>query len=146
MDKNKLITLKEAAKISGYTPDYIGQLIRSGKIKGEKVYCQITWMTTEADLLVYKNNFSDEDEKKSFLAMFFNFIKAYKNKIESELEFLNIFLKNIKTIIPILIILVSCCIVICFFLLDNFFNSYDFYSKTANAISPEIIRQEALNY
>jgi hypothetical protein len=27
----ELISLREAAKISGYSPDYIGQLIRSGK-------------------------------------------------------------------------------------------------------------------
>lgn len=45
--KEKYITLKEAAKISGYAPDYIGQLIRKGKLKGKQVYCTVAWMTTE---------------------------------------------------------------------------------------------------
>lgn len=30
------ITLKEASSISGYHPDYIGALVRSGKIHGDK--------------------------------------------------------------------------------------------------------------
>lgn len=51
--KEKYITLKEAAKISGYAPDYIGQLIRRGKLPGKQVYCTIAWMTTEEALRRY---------------------------------------------------------------------------------------------
>lgn len=47
------ITLKEAAKISGYSADYIGQLIRKGKIRGRQVYTNIAWVTTEEDLRAY---------------------------------------------------------------------------------------------
>jgi hypothetical protein len=47
------ITLKEAARISGYSADYIGQLIRKGKIKGRQVYTNIAWVTTEEDLRAY---------------------------------------------------------------------------------------------
>lgn len=47
------ITLKEAAKISGYSADYIGQLIRKGKIHGRQVYTNIAWVTTEEDLRAY---------------------------------------------------------------------------------------------
>ncbi len=43
----KLISLKEASKLTGYAPDYIGQLIRSGKLRGEKVHFNVAWMTTE---------------------------------------------------------------------------------------------------
>lgn len=53
MDKQKYITLKEAAKISGYAPDYVGQLIRSGKIPGKQVYCTVAWTTTEEALREY---------------------------------------------------------------------------------------------
>lgn len=47
------ITLKEAAEISDYSPDYIGQLIRAGKIKGEQVYSSVAWVTTEEEILAY---------------------------------------------------------------------------------------------
>lgn len=40
------ITLKEASERFGYTPDYVGQLIRKGKIEGKQVYSNLAWMTT----------------------------------------------------------------------------------------------------
>ena len=47
------ITLKEAAEIAGYSSDYVGQLIRSGKIKGEQVYANVAWVTTEEEITAY---------------------------------------------------------------------------------------------
>lgn len=47
------ITLKKAAQISNYSPDYVGQLIRSGKIRGEQVYQQVVWVTTEDEIRAY---------------------------------------------------------------------------------------------
>ena len=44
--KDKYITLKEAAEISGYAPDYIGQLIRGGKLDGKQVFSNVAWVTT----------------------------------------------------------------------------------------------------
>lgn len=52
-EEEGFITLKEAAKIGNYTPDYVGQLIRAGKIKGEQVYSQTAWVTTEEELHAY---------------------------------------------------------------------------------------------
>lgn len=49
----KYISLKEIAEISGYTPDYIGQLIRSGKLPGKQIYTNVSWVTTEEDLRAY---------------------------------------------------------------------------------------------
>jgi hypothetical protein len=43
----KYITLKEAATMSGYSSDYIGQLIRSGKLDGKQVFANVSWVTTE---------------------------------------------------------------------------------------------------
>jgi len=40
--------LKDASKISGYNQDYLGYLIRTGKLKGDKV--GRSWMTTKVDL------------------------------------------------------------------------------------------------
>jgi hypothetical protein len=47
------ITLKEAGKIANYSPDYVGQLIRAGKIRGEQVYSQTAWVTTQDELQAY---------------------------------------------------------------------------------------------
>jgi len=54
--KKGYITLKEAAALTNYSPDYIGQLIRAGKIKGEQVYNNVAWMTTEEEVLAYTEN------------------------------------------------------------------------------------------
>ena len=47
------ITLREAAEFANYTPDYVGQLIRAGKIKGEQVYSNVAWVTTEDEIQAY---------------------------------------------------------------------------------------------
>jgi hypothetical protein len=47
------ITLKEASERFGYAPDYIGQLIRKGKIEGKQVYANVAWMTTEEAMSAY---------------------------------------------------------------------------------------------
>lgn len=47
----KLISLKKAAKISGYAPDYLGYLIRKGKLEGKRVGRD--WFTTEEALRAY---------------------------------------------------------------------------------------------
>lgn len=54
MAKNReYISLKEAAEISGYSSDYIGQLIRGGKLSGKQVYTNVSWVTTEEALRAY---------------------------------------------------------------------------------------------
>ena len=50
------ITLREAAELANYTPDYVGQLIRAGKIKGEQVYSNVAWVTTEEEVFSYLSN------------------------------------------------------------------------------------------
>ena len=47
------ITLKEASERFGYSPDYIGQLIRKGKIEGKQVYSNLAWMTTLGSIEEY---------------------------------------------------------------------------------------------
>lgn len=53
MDGTEYITLKEAGEISGYSPDYIGQLIRRGKLTGKQVYANVAWVTTKDALKDY---------------------------------------------------------------------------------------------
>jgi hypothetical protein len=47
----KIISLNEAAKMSGYTQDYLGFLIRKGEIKGVKK--GRAWFTTEEEINNY---------------------------------------------------------------------------------------------
>ncbi|MDO8515977.1 MAG: hypothetical protein Q7S28_01870 [bacterium] len=51
--EGKYITLKEAAQISGYAPDYVGQLIRKGKLQGKRIFLNEAWVTTEEALRDY---------------------------------------------------------------------------------------------
>jgi hypothetical protein len=54
--EDKYISLKEAAKISGYSADYVGQLIRNGKLPGKQIFSHVAWVTTEEDLRGYMDN------------------------------------------------------------------------------------------
>ncbi len=70
--KDKYITLKEAAEISGYAPDYVGQLIRSGKLEGKQVFSNVAWVTTEEAIRGYmhrskKGSKTKADKSASFL-------------------------------------------------------------------------------
>lgn len=66
MESNeKMISLKEASKISGYAPDYIGQLIRKGKLKGRQVHFNVAWMTTEDAVMEYMRSNSEDSTKAS---------------------------------------------------------------------------------
>ena len=53
---DKYITLREASKISGYNPDYMGYLIRTGKMNGKKF--GRNWMTTKDDVNYYMSHLS----------------------------------------------------------------------------------------
>lgn len=61
----KHISLKEAAELSGYSQDYLGQLIRKGKLSGKKVYANVAWMTTEEDLRSYMSDIQIADGRKN---------------------------------------------------------------------------------
>jgi hypothetical protein len=54
--KEGFITLKEASALSGYSSDYIGQLIRKGKLDGRQVYANVAWMTTREALMEYMDS------------------------------------------------------------------------------------------
>lgn len=50
-DKNRLISLPEAAKLYGFHPEYMNQLARRGRLKAQKV--GRAWVTTPADVEKY---------------------------------------------------------------------------------------------
>lgn len=47
----KILTLKEASKLTGYHQDYLSALVRSGKLKAERA--GRSWLVTEDDLRVF---------------------------------------------------------------------------------------------
>ena len=69
-EKKKYISLKEAAKISGYSADYVGQLIRGGKLEGKQVFLNIAWMTTEEAINNYLWRQNGTADKKTALQAF----------------------------------------------------------------------------
>ena len=70
--EKEYISLKEAAEITGYSPDYIGQLIRSGKLEGKQVFQHVVWVTSEDALEKYlKGTRKQEDGKMPTLQDFF---------------------------------------------------------------------------
>lgn len=86
MREEKYISLKEASEISGYSPDYIGQLIRKGKIKGKQVYFNTAWMVTEEQVREYMeqkiNGRGTLTGKEWILQAITNFPENLKNKIK----------------------------------------------------------------
>jgi hypothetical protein len=59
------ITLKEASERFGYAPDYIGQLIRKGKIEGKQVHANVAWMTTAEAMEEYLAEAGEKRAAKS---------------------------------------------------------------------------------
>ena len=69
------ISLKEVAKISGYAPDYIGWLIRTGKIEGRKIYTGISWQTTAQAIENYQRR--KTGGQKNLLFNLSSYLKLY---------------------------------------------------------------------
>jgi len=130
-----LITLKEASKISGYSSDYIGQLIREGKISGKQVYSNIQWMTTAKEVLNYKN--IKKHKKSGILAKF----EIQKRKMAMELNIFKLFFQTFKSSIPlILVIIIS-------FILFSYFTLYLLFGPKTQEINNKIIEnQEVIQY
>ncbi len=51
--KDEQISLREAAEMTGYSADYIGQLIRAKKLPGKQVFSNVSWVTTKEAVLEY---------------------------------------------------------------------------------------------
>lgn len=112
-EKN-LISLKEAAKISGYSADYIGQLIRSGKIPGKQVYTGIAWMTTAEAVTSYKNKENSKTDNNSAKDIYGKFQQRFNIELQV-LKLFFAFLKNNKTVYWLLGSIIILLILIIFF-------------------------------
>ncbi|MDA3839483.1 MAG: hypothetical protein PF572_00185 [Patescibacteria group bacterium] len=104
MEKGKkLISLKEAAELSGYSSDYVGQLIRSGKIFGEQTYSNVVWMTTEDAVLDYRNNSKNKNSKQEGIKK--GYLPSLKRRFSIEVNIFRVFFKTFKSAFLVLLFL-----------------------------------------
>ena len=59
-DDSEWLTVKEAAKQSGYHPEHIRELIRDGLIKGRKV--SIVWLVDSKSLIAYLDSANKSED------------------------------------------------------------------------------------
>ncbi|MBU4422129.1 hypothetical protein KKB41_04240 [Patescibacteria group bacterium] len=90
-NKKNYITLKEAGELSGYAPDYIGQLIRKGKLHGKQVYCNIAWMTTKEAIGRYMQENKDTKKNPPVKKTTFGKIKKIKHVFLEKLKVVGLF-------------------------------------------------------
>ena len=81
-NSKKYISLKEAAKISGYSSDYVGQLIRAGKLEGKQVFSNVAWMTTEEAIRKYLQGHNGASVNK-------NALQSFVDKMRSSISITN---------------------------------------------------------
>lgn len=116
LENNKnFLSLKEAAQLSGYSADYLGQLIRAGKIAGKQVYCNVQWMTTAEAVLEYKNKGKNTDTSSA--------IKANWRKLGMEIDTVRLFFKTFGTAFPIFVLIILCSVMLVTFLSVMYFNN-----------------------
>ncbi len=88
----RYITLKEAAALSGYSSDYVGQLIRSGKILGKRVYANPVWMTTEEELMNYlEADRANRSRRTGLGRKVADFLRSWRTGLRSELEIVKLY-------------------------------------------------------
>jgi len=101
----KYITLKEAAELSGYAPDYIGQLIRQGKIAGKQVCSNVAWLTTAESLRQYLDkNQTKKAERHSIKDKIAASLQQIKNGLIFETKLARIFKVFLYIIIAVSIL------------------------------------------
>jgi len=71
----KYLSLKEASEISGYASDYIGYLVRQGKIPGRKFYRGASWVTTRNSVKEYLDSKPGRKDRN-----FFNFSLPFRGE------------------------------------------------------------------
>lgn len=66
-ERSNFLTLKEAAQLTDYTADYLGQLMREGKLEGFQVYTSTSWVTTEKAVREYVAHKGKQETLEDFV-------------------------------------------------------------------------------
>jgi hypothetical protein len=136
-DEKNMISLKDASIISGYSADYIGQLIRAGKIPGKQVYSNITWMTTKEAVLEYKANSRLGDTEKKNLK---KTLQTKSRLIGMELNIIKLFFKTFKSALPVLVVLL-----VSFLLLSSYI-IYLLFGNNSTTGTLQVLPESAISY
>ncbi|RMD58808.1 hypothetical protein D6821_02635 [Candidatus Parcubacteria bacterium] len=118
--KGKLVSLKEAAQKTGYSADYIGQLIRSGKIYGKQVFYNVAWMTTVEAVLEYKNRQKNGRNAKPTLK---ERILRFKRKLMLELNILKLFFQTFHSLLPVVVVMIISFVLLIWLIFNQLFSS-----------------------
>lgn len=60
---NDWISVDEAAKLAGYHPEYVRELLRTGMVRGQKWVN--TWMVSREDLLRHRREHSNKTDEEA---------------------------------------------------------------------------------
>lgn len=126
MKEQKLITLKEAAAISGYDPDYVGQLIRKGKILGKQVYYNVAWTTTEEAIKGYMEENSRKIVASSYGEQIWQEVQQIKSQILRQL--------NIVRLLRI-VLYINAALLVCFIFFLIYLSSISIEAKFKQKIA-----------
>lgn len=136
-NKKEQITLKQAAEIAGYSADYIGQLIRQGKLPGKQVYKNVAWMTTREAVEDYIKQNSRKSEDSTLGTTFKERWQQIKNGSLLENQFSSV----LKLLMYITIIVSVAFLLVLFYIL-----SVNLDKKIqAKALKKSIINYETTN-
>jgi len=137
LNEQNLINLRDAAEISGYSADYVGQLIRSGKIPGKQVYSNVQWMTTAEAVLAYKNK-GKSNEKAGLKEGFLN----RKRMIGMEFSILKLFFQNFRSAKWLFLV-----IVVSFFILSYYIFYFSLeHPRNSASSSPKNAPENVLSF
>lgn len=104
--EERYITLKEASRISGYSSDYLGQLIRGGKLRGKRVYANPVWMTTEEELKKYlQDSRQKRGARSQWSEKWRSRIRAWQTRLSSEAEFIRLYRGLLYSVIGLSVLL-----------------------------------------
>lgn len=105
------ISLKQAAELSGYSSDYVGQLIREGKIPGKQIFTNVAWVTTEAAVRKYIANKGRTTPAKYGA---FHIMKERYSSIDGLLQLSRIVLLAVTVLVSILTLIALVMFVLAF--------------------------------
>jgi|688.fasta_scaffold1218096_1 hypothetical protein len=114
----KIISLNQAAKISGYSQDYLGFLIRKGEMEGVKK--GRTWFTTEEALKDY----------------------IFKKKVRSEKLAIREFFSPTRTKNIIIFVIIICAII---FVISNFSHKSSEQAEVNSTLGAEVENQSVFD-
>lgn len=113
--KEEYISLRDAAKMSGYSPDYVGQLIRSGKLPGKQVFSHVAWMTTEDALQEYMQKKRGGKTPSSWQDTAADAIRSIPHRVRRQFEMPKLFTKALYGVV----ILSVCFLLLLFYIFST---------------------------